>query len=238
MRKYAARRHEIGGHQKCRPVHRMKAQDVLTYHVQIGRPKRWEIGIVYFGIAECGDVVGERVEPDIDDMSRISGDRYAPAETRARDRQVLQSATHKADDFIAAAARSDRVGMGVIPGQQAVLPSGQPEKIVFLLEPFDFRPAWRQLRAVRSVQKLALVVERLVAHRVPSGKPPEIDFAAVFEFAPQCLYAADMTRLGRANEIVVADIQKTPYVAERAGNFVRELLRRETAGLRRTLDLL
>src|SRR5690242_6213464 len=47
-----------------------------------------------------------------------------------------------------------------------------------------------------------------------------------------------MARLGCADEVVVADIQKASHVAERAGDLIGKLLRREPARLSRALDLL
>src|SRR3954447_22566969 len=117
-------------------------------------------------------------------MAGIAGYRNAPAEAGPGNRQVLQPAAHKADDLVAAAARSDCLWMCVVPSQQAVLPSGQPEKIVFLLEPFDLGSGRCKFRPVWTRDQLAFVVEGLVAHRVPSGKPSEIDLAAAFKFAP------------------------------------------------------
>ena len=53
----AARRFEPGGHQKGRPVDRVKAQNILTDHVKIGGPIRLKTRIFGIRIAERGDVV-------------------------------------------------------------------------------------------------------------------------------------------------------------------------------------
>ena len=61
----------------------MKAHDVLADHVQIGRPVAAKFLAVYIGIVDGGDVIGERVDPDIHHMLGIAGDWNAPVKGRA-----------------------------------------------------------------------------------------------------------------------------------------------------------
>ena len=55
----------------------MEADDVLADHVEVGRPvlPEW-IGLVW--VAALGDVVGERVQPDVHDVLGIARHRHAP----------------------------------------------------------------------------------------------------------------------------------------------------------------
>src|SRR5579862_2007183 len=100
----AARRRDPGGHQKGVPVDRVKAQNVFTHHVKFGGPEGCKIVTFDLRIAEGGDVVGERVEPYIDDMARVARHRDAPAEAGTRDREVPEAALDEADHLVAPAA--------------------------------------------------------------------------------------------------------------------------------------
>src|SRR6266851_5564360 len=102
-----------------------------------------------------------------------------------------------------------------------------------LLEPFDLGPGRRL-----SVDQFAFGVKRLVAHRIPSGKAAEIDLAAALQFLPQRLYPADVTLLGGADEIIVADVEEAGHVAPGRRDAVAEFLRRQPESLRRAFDLL
>jgi len=95
-----ARRRDPGGHQEGRPVDRVEAQDVLADHVQIRRPEGAELLALGVRIAGGGDVVGQRVEPDIHDMRRIARHRDAPAEAGARHREVAQPRLDERDDLV------------------------------------------------------------------------------------------------------------------------------------------
>src|SRR6185312_125949 len=97
----------------------------------------------------------------------------APREAGARDRQIVEPALDEAHHLVAARARRDEFGMALVMVEKAVLPRGEAEEIILLLDPFDFG-AGRRLAG----DELALVVERLVANRIPAGELAEIDFAA------------------------------------------------------------
>ena len=81
-------------HQKDGPVDGMEAGDVLADDVQLFgiAPKfvvegRAAVGVV----AEPRDIVGESVQPHIDDVAAVEIDGDAPLESRARDAQILQA---------------------------------------------------------------------------------------------------------------------------------------------------
>ena len=75
-------------HQKCRPIHRVEADDVLADDVYVRRPVA-PVRIALVGKADAGDVIGQRIDPDIHHVLGVIGHLDAPVERRARDRQVL-----------------------------------------------------------------------------------------------------------------------------------------------------
>src|SRR5579872_6130266 len=100
MRVDTARQRQSGRHQERGPVHRMEANDVLADDVDVGGPVFPARG-VFVGEAAGGDVVVQRVEPDVHDVVGRTGYRNAPAERCAADRQVAQAASHETHDLVA-----------------------------------------------------------------------------------------------------------------------------------------
>jgi hypothetical protein len=70
-----------GCQQKRRPVDAMKTQDVFTYQLKIGGPVFEEMPFaaeLVISVADCCNVIAQRIEPDVDRVLRIIRDRNAP----------------------------------------------------------------------------------------------------------------------------------------------------------------
>ena len=187
---HALRRREAGRHQEGRPEHAMEADDVLADHVQVGRPVLPQ-RVAGVGIAALGDVVGERVEPDVHDVLGIAGHRHAPGEAGARHREVLQPALDEAQDLVAPAVRPDEARVLLVERQQPVGPGRELEEVRRLLDPLDLG-AGRDGAALAVLADLGLALDEvgLVAHRVPAGILAEIDVARCDQLLPQRLAGA------------------------------------------------
>ena len=225
-----ARHRQVGRHQEGRPIDRVEAQDVLAHHMQIGRPEALVAGTLHIGETGGGDVVGERVEPDIHDMGGIARHRHAPCETGARDREIPQAAAHEAGHLVAPALRGDEIRMRGVEFQQALLPGAEPEEVTRLLHPFDLGAGRGDLLAVGAGGELVLGVIGLVADGIPAGVFVEIDLAALDQPLPDRLAGADMARLGGADEIVIAEVHRLGEIAEVLRDLVGEGLGRHAGG--------
>ncbi len=192
----------------------MEARNVLADHMDIGGPKFLKLRRALVRIADAGDVVGQRVHPDIDDMARRVRHRNAPIQRGARNRQILQPAFDEADDFVAALRRQDEIRIVLVMAQQLVLIVREPEEIGLLLGPFDRRALRADAHAVLAQLGLVLGVEGFVAHRIPAGIGVQIDVAIVLHPAPDFGDGVMMARLGRADEIVIGDVQRLVHGAE------------------------
>src|SRR5437660_5950563 len=125
MRRNGLRQRQTRGQKKRRPVNAVKPNDLLADKVQVSRPVLFKLLLfsrIVGAIANGGHVVGQSIQPDINDMLPVAGNRNPPLETGARDAQVLQSpfdvgrtkrrllrlsslrdvAAQEAEDFIAA----------------------------------------------------------------------------------------------------------------------------------------
>ena len=96
---------DAGRHQHRRPVDGVEPQDVLADRVDVRGPQLVEpVGIV--DVAGRGDVVRQRVEPDVGDVGCVPRQRHAPVERRAADREVLQTAADQRQHLVATRRRA------------------------------------------------------------------------------------------------------------------------------------
>jgi hypothetical protein len=100
---------ESGSHQQCRPDHRVELEDVLRDQVNGGRPEA--LGQVLAGarVGERGVVVEQGVDPDVDDLRLVPGNRHAPLEPLAAEREVAQAAADEGERLVVAVLRRDEV---------------------------------------------------------------------------------------------------------------------------------
>src|SRR5262245_28820947 len=107
------RQRQSGGEQQRRPVHRMEPQYALADQVYptVGTdppPFQDRASPALAGVAQTRHVVAESVPPDVDDLVRVAGYRYAPASRprlRPRDGEVAQPGADEREHFVAARVR-------------------------------------------------------------------------------------------------------------------------------------
>ena len=124
--------------------------------------------------------------------------------------------------------------MLVVPLQQAVLEAAQLEEVVLLLDRLD-----RALvdRAQVAGQQVVVGVVELTRHAVLAAVETELDVAGVVAGLQQLLDGDAVALLGRADEVVVGDVQPLPRLDEGGGDRIGELLRRQVRVGGRVLDL-
>ena len=82
---------QVRRHQHGRPEDRVELEDVLADHVIRRRPEAIGQVLPRPRIPERGVVIEERVEPHVEHVPRIPGNRHAPLQALARQRDVLEA---------------------------------------------------------------------------------------------------------------------------------------------------
>ena len=222
------RRRLPGSHQHGRPVDGVEAEDVLPDQVVVDRPPALEalpVGAVAHGRA----VVDEGVEPHVGDVGRVPGDRHPPADRRPGDREVLEALADEAQDLVAAGVGLDGVGVGLVVGQQPVLVAGQLEEIVLLPHPLDGPP----VDGTVAVDQLVLGVIGLAGHAVEPLVGAELDVAVVVDLLEHLGDGPVVAGLSGPDEVVVADPELFPRLAEALAGAVGPVLGGQPLGLGR-----
>ena len=224
-------RGQAGRQQHRRPVHAVEPEDVLADDVG-ARPPRPEAGLVG-AVADRRDVVGEGVEPDVGDVALVPGQRDAPGDRRATDREVLQAAPDEAEGLVALGLGPYEVGVLFVPVEQRLLVLREPEEVVLLADQLD-RSA---VDGAVAVDQLALGVVGLARDAVEAFVGAEVDVAGVVAGLQQLVHGPVVAGLGRADEVVVGDVEQLPGVAEALDGLVGPLAVASPRWLRRRAAL-
>ncbi len=225
----------------------MEADDVLADDVQIGRPVRL-VGRVppghaadpVAGESQRGDIVGQRVQPDIHDVGVVARHRHAPIERGPGDRQIPQALADKAHHLVLAGGGHDEIRVFLVKRQQLVGVFRELEEIAGLLHPLHRRARRRQLlaRVVGVVRQLALVEISLVPHAVPTGIAVEVNIAGIGQHFPDRLARLDVAGLRGADEIIVGEVQRPRHLPKMGGVLIAKSLGLHPGGDGGFLDLL
>ena len=110
----------------------------------------------------------------------------------------------KPEHLVAPRLGLHRVGVRGVPLEQAVCVAAELEEVVLLLHVLDGRAVDRAV----AVDQLVLGVVRLARDAVQALVGAELDVAGVVAGLQQRLDAAVVARLGRADEVVVGDVEQ------------------------------
>ena len=233
MGRDALRQRQSRCHQECRPIHAMETHNLFADHVHVGRPEFVVLARVGRAVSQSGDVVRQRVEPDIDHMLWVIRHRNAPRKGAAADREIAQAALHEGEHFITTRLGSDEFGLLGVKLDKAILKGREFEKIILLFNGFGGAAAFGAGRARANRIHIELVRDAVLA-----GVVALVNETGILDALPQSLHALLMARRGGADVIVVTQPHAVPQRAEFGGDLIGKLLRRFARCLRRPLDLL
>ena len=213
-----------GGEQQRRPVDRVELEDVLADEVEGRRPEAVGQVVPVAGEAERGDVVEQRVEPDVEDLVGIPRDRDPPLQPRARERDVLQPLGDERARLVAELAREDEVRVLRRELLELLLEAREAEEPVVLALAVE-RDLVDRARVV--LARLLVGLEVRAAGAVPALVGALVDVAVVVDALEDLLHALLVARVGRADEEVVGGLEPRQQRHEVLDVAVAELLRRD-----------
>ena len=224
-------------HQEDRPVNRVEANDILADQVHVRRPELLVVLIVVAVriVAAEGDIVGKRIQPNIDNMARVKVYRNAPAERGAGNAQVLQTGLEEVVyHLVLAALRLDELGVLLDVLHQAVGVLAHAEEVCLLLSVYTRAAAVR----AAAVLQLAFGPEGLTRLAVFALVRTLVNIALIIQFFEDLLHFFLMHRVGGADEFVIGGVHQIPDGLNLTGNLINVLLRRNAGCLGLLLNLL
>ena len=133
-------------HQENRPVNCMEADDIFSDQMQISRPKLFILlaAVAFRIVADTGNIVGQRIQPYINNVFLIEINRDTPFERGSGNAQILQSGKQEiVHHLVFAGYRLDKFRMAVDMVDQALRIFAHSEEICFFLCRFHFSAAVR-----------------------------------------------------------------------------------------------
>src|SRR5579859_6568647 len=206
----------------------MEADDLLADHVYVGGPVALEfLLLVLFFCAQTdsGAVVAQRIEPHVHHVPGITGNRNAPLEGAAADREIAQTALYEGNHLIAPRFWPDETWFLLVMRQQLV-GEGRKLKVIVL---FAGRLGRATAFGAGSAGTHGIDI-KLVKDAVLARVCAFVDKTLVLDTLPQFLSAAFVARLGGADEVIVGDAHLVKQPAEFSRGFVHPLLRRRLCG--------
>ena len=237
MAEYLLRERLAERHQEDRPVDGVEADDILADQVHISRPELLVVLIVVAVriVAAERDIVGKRIQPNIDNVTRIKVHRNAPAERGTGNAQVLQTRLEEVVyHLVLAALRLDELGVLLDMLHQAVGVLAHAEEVCFLLGVYARAAAVR----AAAVLQLALGPEGLTRLAVFALVRTLVNIALIIQLFEDLLHLFLVHRVGGADELVIGGVHQIPDGLNLTGNLVNVLLRRDAGCLGLLLNLL
>jgi hypothetical protein len=226
---------QAGGHQDRRPEHGVELEDVLADDVVGRRPEAPGQILAGTGVAERRVVVQQRVEPHVEDVTRVPRDLDAPRQATSRQRYVLEPLSDERVRLVEVMARHHEVGPVAIELLERRLEAREAKEVV-LLGVADERDLVDRAAVARG--DLVLHLEVGAARAVPALVEPEVDVAVVVHALQHLLDLGLVGLVGGADEEVVGRPEARHQGLEALGVEVRELLGLKPLGVRRVGDRL
>ena len=176
----------------------MEPVDVFADEVVAGRPPSFELRLI-LPKAHRRNIVGQRVEPDVDDVRRVVGDRDAPRKFlhRPRHRDIFQC-VDEVQHLAVAGGRHDKVPPFLKQPAQLRSVLREAEEIVLFLN----HDRLGIMRRALAVDQVALRDERLMADAVQRLIVLLVEVAGGPDAPPNGLHASGVARLGSADEVI------------------------------------
>ena len=221
------------------PIDGVEAHDLLTHQMHVRRPIFAEKPVVRRIVAQCGNIIGQRVDPHIHNVSGVKIHRHAPCEAGAAHAQILQAGLEEiVNHFVGAGGGLNEIGMGLDIVDQPILIFAHTEEIAFLLHGLDGRAAIRAAFHAVLLHHLRGRPERFARRAVQPLVGALINVALIVEAAENLLHGAHMAFVRGADEIVVFNLHQLPKLLGVGHNFIDILLGRYALLGRLALDLL
>ncbi len=197
-----------------------KRQNFLAHHVDVRGPELFVIVVRLIAVAQRGNVVAQRVNPDIHGVLGVKGNGDAPLDRGAGNTGVLQALLDKGDHLVLPALGLDALGILLVVLQQAVGILAGLEEVGLLVGIIDLAAAVGAL----AVHQLAVGPEALAGLAVVADVLALIDIALLIQLGEDLLAGLHMVVIGGADEAVIADIQQLPQILDGGNDPVNVLL--------------
>mmetsp|Transcript_15088 Transcript_15088/g.38259 ORF Transcript_15088/g.38259 Transcript_15088/m.38259 type:complete len:502 (-) Transcript_15088:134-1639(-) len=202
---------DVGRVQDARPDDGVEPGDVSAHYVQRSRPVVASLALLVL-VGDHREVVGERVEPHVQHVIRIVGQRDAPLEVAPRDADVSHGLLETAQHLLASSLGLHELGVLAHVPHQPVLVPRHLEEVGVLVHAHQRIAAGGILVLV--LFGLAVRHEGLLARVVPALVLALVDVAVRQRPLEHEAHQLLVTIAGGADKVVVAAVQPLGHLLE------------------------
>ena len=186
----------------------MRGKDILADQVMCLFPVFFETRLI-FAVADRGNIIDERIEPDIADIILVERQFDPPCKTRfrTRDAEIFERFLQEAERFICAVCGQNEIRMSLDVFDQPVLKTAHAEEIVGF---HDVSGRSQTVRTEIAVHKILISEEAFAGNAVMPLVFRFVNQIAVIKILQSHLHDFLVPRLGRADEIIVFDPEFLP----------------------------
>src|SRR5690606_17531343 len=183
-----------------------KADNLFPHQMEIRRPVPLEkFRIVR--VPQGGYIIGERIQPDVDHMFTVKGDRDPPGKGGPGNTEIFQTGTEEIiDHLIFPRYRLDELGMGLDMFQEPVGVFGEAEKITLFVEELNLPLAI----GAPALYQLPFQPEGLAGGTVPAFVFALVNIPLFVKAVKDRLDPFNVPFLGGPDKIVITDLQELP----------------------------
>jgi hypothetical protein len=214
----------------------IRADDVDDFTFRI-LPILLELAVIGLEITQSGDVVGQSIEPDIDDVARCLFDGDTPIKGGAGNAEIVEAWLDEIVHHLGLATfRGDEFWILIVKSQQILhvfVTAEEIRRLAFFFARPSALGAKMLIANHLSVGPIGFFVDA-----VPAFISRKIDIVVFGKCREDLLNGFIVARLGRADEVIVRDAKDFPKIEEFHGDVIDELLRSDPGGFGVVFDFL
>ncbi len=211
-------------HEKYGPIYGMETDNVFADDMHITGPVFLEQGVIGMAtgvIPQCGDIVGQGIQPDINHMFRIKFHRNTPGKAGSGNAQIRQPWLEEiVDHFFLSGFGGYEIRIGFDVLFQLFLVFGHLEKVGFFFGFFCLSPAF----GANAVMNLGIGEKGFARGAIPSFIFTFIDVTLGIQLIENGCHGFFMIFIGGPDEFVVGGIHQIPHFPDFACHLVHIFL--------------
>jgi hypothetical protein len=211
--------------------------DVFSDYMEVSGPEA-QMGLVR--ITHRREVVGEGIQPHVDDVVLVLGPGHPPGEAGSGHGDVFQPPLQDLPYLVPPDVGEDELGALVQEIQKGLRVPRKAEEPVLLLHPLDLEGGVDRTSGEVFLALLQFIpgLVSLATHALVAGVGTLVEVAVGLDTPDDLLDPPVMPILGGSDEIVVADVQDVPGLEEFLGDVIHPLLGADTGFLGALEDFL
>ena len=199
------------------PVDGVETYDFFTNHVHVSWPVFLKQAVVIAAIAQCRNIVGQGIDPDINDVLRVIWYLNTPVKRGPRNGQIFQTRFQEVfEHFVHPRMRLDKVRVFLVVVHQPVRVLAHLKEVGFFFDQFHLMARWcltaNHVAGFVMVDLSQLTFRKVffIVNRIPANVFTFVNVALVNKLLKNLLHGFFMIVIRGPNKLIIGDFQFFP----------------------------